>query len=230
MSARNQRQLPTRRPANGGAFVPTLLWGRLRGGVAANRAPIRFLVVFSGAILGYFLLTVSLSTRDPAGLRDRPVVSAIAAVGEWTRNRVLVPYHCAIAQATAEVLSAFGEPATASGREIRSERFSVLVTHGCDGIELSLMFGAAVISFPAALRRKVAGMLLGLILIALLNLIRVVSLWLIGVHWFTGFDLMHFGLWPVILIGATLGIFLAWLQWAAADTKPGAVQSSGPSH
>lgn len=229
MSARNQRQFPTLRPANGGASIPTLSWDRLRGVLAANRALIRFVVVFSGAILGYFLLTVSLSTRDPAGLKDRRVVAAIAAVGEWTRNRVLVPYHGAIAQATAGLLSAFGESATASGREIRSERFSVVVTHGCDGIELSLMFGAAVIAFPAAFRRKLAGMLLGLILIALLNLIRVVSLWLVGVHWFTGFDLMHFGLWPVFLIGATLGIFLSWLQWATVDTKRSVVRSSVPA-
>ncbi|MEI6467786.1 MAG: hypothetical protein WCQ89_23905, partial [Verrucomicrobiota bacterium] len=86
---------------------------------------------------------------------------------------------------------------------------------GCDAIELTLLFAAAVAAVPASLTRKMAGLFAGVIAIAVLNLVRVVSLWVIGTQWRGAFDLAHFTLWPFVLLCVTMLLFARWLEFAA---------------
>lgn len=53
---------------------------------------------------------------------------------------------------------------------------SLRVTRGCDGIEMLLLLTAAVLAYPAAWRRRVAGLLLGLPLAGVLAVLRLLVL------------------------------------------------------
>jgi exosortase/archaeosortase family protein len=47
-----------------------------------------------------------------------------------------------------------------------------------------------------------------------LNLLRIVSLFVTGIHFPSFFDALHEQVWGFILIPATLLLFLGWMQWA----------------
>jgi len=198
---------------------------------AGNRPVLCFIFTFSGALGLYFLLTLSLRMPDEGYASKHPLVARLVAVNEWTQDHVFRPYQRLIASASSGTVNLFGYHTTVDEREIRSAQFAVTVTNGCDGIELSLLLAAAIVVFPASARRKMAGLAAGLILIALLNYLRVVSLWLIGVHWRAGFDLVHYNLWPLLLICVVLLFFVSWLKHATSVltdlTEPadGAAQS-----
>ena len=80
---------------------------------------------------------------------------------------------------------------------------------------------AVVISFPAPTGTKALGILAGVPLILVLNLVRIVTLYYVGVHFHGFFDTIHEGIWPFALIIATILICAGWIQVArnTADVK-----------
>jgi exosortase H (IPTLxxWG-CTERM-specific) len=119
-----------------------------------------FLVRFLGLLIAFYFLVASGPVNDA----------------------VIVPFTAGIARAGAAVLKVLGEPVTVAGTEIRSSAFAVRIENGCNGIETALLFGSAVLAFPAPWRRRLAGLLVGFLAIQLINLVRVVSLFWIGAH------------------------------------------------
>lgn len=163
----------------------------------------------------YFLLTSSIQSRDPAELKARPIVASLARAADATQETLIRPYQRAIATVVAGSLHLFGYEIRQDGRKIESARFSIEITDGCDGIELSLLLAAAILAFPAQAGRKLIGIAAGLAAIAVCNYVRVLSLWLVGTHWRAAFDFAHFSVWPFVFICFTLVVFVAWLRCSA---------------
>lgn len=179
---------------------------------------LRFAGTFVGAITLYFLLTLAVEFPDATYAARYPTAGWLLTVNEAVRHSLVLPYQHAIAVATAGTVNLLGYAAVVDGRDIHSRDFSVTITGGCDAIELTLLFLAAVAAYPADPARKLVGLMAGVVAIAALNLLRVVSLWLIGVQWRSAFDLAHFTLWPFVLLCATMLLFARWLQFAAHQT------------
>lgn len=72
---------------------------------------------------------------------------------------------------------------------------------------------AAIALHPARPAPKLAGMLLGLLLVTLLNQCRLVGVIWVGVQAPALFALVHDGLAPAALIALTLAYGLAWARW-----------------
>lgn len=190
-------------------------WRVLAARIPRNRFALRFLMVLGVLAVAYFPATLELKLTD-SGSAERPLfVAAIAEANQWVRRTLLEPYQRSIAGVSAALLGALGHEAEARGREIHSRGFAVAITSGCDAIEPSLLFCAAILCFPAAAWMKLAGLLAGVVAIAALNVVRVVTLWLIGVHGRWAFDTVHFTIWPFVIILFTAAAFLLWLNWAA---------------
>ena len=94
-----------------------------------------------------------------------------------------------------------------------SDIFSVKVETGCDGIEPIALFATAVLVFPVAFSYKWPGVIVGSIFLAFMNLIRVISLFLVGVYIPSFFDFMHVEVWQVIFIILAIVTWLVWIQW-----------------
>lgn len=143
------------------------------------------------------------------------VVFALTVASNPVNDAVIVPFTAAVARVSAAILRSLGEPASVVGTEIRSSEFGINIENGCNGIETALMFVSAVLAFPASWRRRIAGLLLGLVAIELLNLVRVVTLFWIGRHRPTVFTSSHTVLWQsgVVLFGVLLFLF-----WASRQT------------
>jgi len=138
-------------------------------------------------------------------------------------KRVLPAYMRWNAQASAVILNVFGEGATANDTSVISKRFSVNIQHGCDAIEPSALFIAAVLAFPASLKSKLPGILIGTFVLAIVNLTRIVSLFYTGIYWHTWFETVHVDVWQPVFIVLALVFWILWAWWATKDrtVEPG---------
>ena len=134
----------------------------------------------------------------------------------------VVPYTGLIAKAAGHILLLLGEDMTIDGVVLRSPRFAVTIYNGCNGLITSLIFISGVIAFPASLRAKALGVLGGLAAIQAINMVRIISLFYIGVFFPSLFNSSHIFIWQsiVILFGVTL-----WLLWARRFAAPRTVET-----
>jgi exosortase H (IPTLxxWG-CTERM-specific) len=172
---------------------------------SANRQSLAFLARFLGLLVVLYFLVAWHPVNDA----------------------VIVPFTAGVARVSAAVLNALGETVTVSGTEIRSARFVVNIENGCNGVETALLFGSAVLAFPAPWPRRVFGLLAGFAAIQVINLVRVVSLFWIGVHRPAFFSSSHTVLWQSIVVLCGVILFLAWAsreqraRAAVAENGPG---------
>jgi exosortase H (IPTLxxWG-CTERM-specific) len=158
-------------------------------GWRAYRQEIAFLVVFVVLLGGSFTL-ISLN---------------------WVNDQVIEPFTAGIAHASGATLRALGQDIHMRGTMILSDRFSVNIRNGCNGVEAMLIFFSAVLAFPATWGSRLAGLGLGLVAIQVINLVRVVALYLTGAYLPRFFDASHTVVWQTIVI--LFGVLL-WIFWA----------------
>jgi exosortase H (IPTLxxWG-CTERM-specific) len=135
-------------------------------------------------------------------------------------TRAIPAYMRFNAQASGALLNLLGENADVNGSSITSARFSVDIQHGCDAIDPSALFIAAVLAFPAPLRSKLPGVLIGTLVLAAINLIRIVSLFYTGIYFPKAFQTVHVDVWQPVFILLALTFWVAWAWWATR-TRPG---------
>jgi exosortase H (IPTLxxWG-CTERM-specific) len=147
-----------------------------------------FLAKFFGVLLGAYLL-----------IAWQPV-----------NDNVIVPFTEGVATVSGALLRTMGEDVAVTGTVIRSPRFAVNINNGCNGVEAMLILLASIVAFPASLKARAAGLLLGAVAVQLLNAIRIITLYLLGAYQPRLFDLFHTAVWQIVIILAAIGFFLAW--------------------
>ena len=135
----------------------------------------------------------------------------------WVNDHAVEPFTAGIARVSGGVLRLLGQDVTMSGTVIRNPRFAVNIRNGCNGIEAMLIFLAAVLAFPASWKSRLAGLVLGILAIQVINLVRVVALFLTGVYFPKIFDTSHTVIWQTIVI--LFGVLL-WIFWANRFAAP----------
>ena len=160
-----------------------------------NRRELTFLILFAVLLAGGFSL-ISLN---------------------WVNDHAIEPLTGGIARVSGAVLNVLGQKVTMTGTVIRSPRFAVNIRNGCNGVEAMLIFLAAVLAFPASWKSRLAGLGLGIVAIQVVNLIRVVVLFLTGVYFPKIFDTSHTVIWQTIVI--LFGVML-WIFWANRFAAP----------
>ncbi|MDQ5857576.1 MAG: exosortase H [Acidobacteriota bacterium] len=153
-----------------------------------RRRSVGFLLRFIALLVVFYLIVAS-----------RPVNDA-----------VIVPFTSGIASVSAAVLNALGENVEVEGTELRSSSFGVNIENGCNGVETALLFGAAVLAFPASWKRRLIGLGLGFLAIQVLNLFRVVTLFWIGLHRPALFNSSHTVIWQSVVVLFGVLLFLLW--------------------
>jgi exosortase/archaeosortase family protein len=137
---------------------------------------------------------------------------AISFVPWW--DQALYGYLVANAWLSNLILNVLGVDSTTSEVSIRSSQFAVNIRRGCDAVEPSWLFASALLAFPAPLLRKIPGILVGVAALLALNLVRIVSLFLIGIYFPSLFKPAHLEIWPTAFIIAAVLLWWAWIQWA----------------
>ncbi len=143
-----------------------------------------------------------------------------ASLLPWSDRVAFPAYMHANAAAGSSVLNALGHDTRAEGISIRSATYAVNIRRGCDAIEPSWLLAACVLAFPASLVAKLWGVLAGVALLHALNLVRIVSLFLVGPRWPGLFETLHLEIWPVIFIVAAISLWFLWLRQLRPATPP----------
>lgn len=130
------------------------------------------------------------------------------------KTEVYRAYLGLIAEATGAVLRIFGYAASVNGVSIVSPRFAIDIVSGCDAMETLALFAGAVLASPVSIRSRISFVLLGSVVLLTVNLMRLVTLFLVGVYFPAAVDAMHWDVWPGVLILAVLLCWWAWARWA----------------
>jgi exosortase H (IPTLxxWG-CTERM-specific) len=117
------------------------------------------------------------------------------------------------------LLGLLGEDITINGCNLRSPRFAVTIYNGCNGLITSLIFVSGVLAFPARWWAKAVGVLGGLVAIQVINLVRIVSLFYIGIYLPQLFNSSHIFIWQSLVILAGVTLWIVWAHWLAAPPR-----------
>lgn len=155
----------------------------------------RFALVFTVLLLGLFTLELL-----------EPVQAA-----------VVQPFTGWLADVSAALLTPFDENVRANGRIIshRQTGFAVSIEAGCNGVEAAIVLIAGVLAFPAPWKKKLVAIGCGFLAIQVLNIIRIISLFYLGMWNMQLFTWTHLYLWPVLIMLDVLIVFMVYLHYLA---------------
>jgi exosortase H (IPTLxxWG-CTERM-specific) len=136
-------------------------------------------------------------------------------------DRTLVqPFTRAIAAVSGSLLTLFANDVRVVGTMLISPCFSVNINNGCNGLEATLFLVAAVLAFPAPPKARLIGVAAGVALIQGVNLIRVLSLFLIGCYRREWFDTFHLAIWQTVVFGVAILYFATWTRRRTPQGAP----------
>jgi exosortase/archaeosortase family protein len=114
----------------------------------------------------------------------------------------------------ATILNMFGIQVTQHFQDIQSPLFMMSVRKGCDGMEPIAIFCSAILAHRAPIKMKAYGLVLGIVIIVLFNIIRIVNLFWVGAYHSEWFDTLHMEFWQIVFIGLAVILYYAWRKWA----------------
>jgi len=133
---------------------------------------------------------------------------------DTVQKNIIPSYMRFYASASAAVMNLFGEGASADGTSVASPRYSVNIRHGCDALAPSALFIAAVLAFPGSFRSKIPGLIAGTLVLAVINLVRIITLFYTGIHFPKWFETMHVDVWQPAFVLLSLTLWVLWALWA----------------
>jgi exosortase H (IPTLxxWG-CTERM-specific) len=156
--------------------------------LVANRAAVRFSLLFPALLFLTF-----------AALRSSTLTTYL-----------VLPFATLIARLCAAILDLLGAGVSLRGTVITGPGVALEVIDKCSAIYEIGIFWAAVIAYPARMKPKVLGAVLGAVMIFVLSLLRVLSLFYIGRYVPTLFEKAHIYVGQSFLI---ILIALLWIYW-----------------
>jgi exosortase/archaeosortase family protein len=127
----------------------------------------------------------------------------------WALRRVF-------AVATSTLLNALGNATVVRDADILSSGFGISVVTACTGLFVTGLFLAAVAAFPASWRAKLVGAGIGLVALFAVNVVRLASLYYVGVYWRSALEPIHQLVWQSLVIAFAVSL---WLLWAGRVSK-----------
>jgi exosortase/archaeosortase family protein len=95
---------------------------------------------------------------------------------------------------------------------IQSSSFSVNIQQGCDAIEPMGLYVSLVLAYSAIWRNKLKGLIVGISILFIINIIRIVTLFIAGKKSFELFEALHKDIWPFVFILFTIALSLFWIR------------------
>jgi exosortase H (IPTLxxWG-CTERM-specific) len=130
----------------------------------------------------------------------------------WAQEWFVVPWTNTLAAISAGIVKLFDPQVIAQGKVLQSANsgFAVSIEAGCNGIEATIVLLAAILAFPAPWKRKLIGLVIGIIAVQGLNIVRVISLFYLGQWNFSVFEWAHLYAWQALIM---LDVMIVWLLW-----------------
>ena len=165
---------------------------------------IRFFVLFTILLVGLFTLEI----LQPA------------------EKYVIIPFTSFIADISVWIVQFFDDNVEAYRNVIRNATtgFGVRIERGCNGVEAVIILVSALLAFPAPLALRIKGILFGSAAVLGLNLVRIISLFYLGLWNRQIFEWFHLYVWPILIVLDALVVFLVWTRIASRQSATTAAQ------
>lgn len=158
----------------------------------------RFLIIFSVLLLAFYAL-ITLDAVD---------------------THVVLPFTNMLARVSGAALNVIGEKVHVAGTVISGARFAVDIRGGCNGLEAVVFVCAAMLAFHAPLRQRFLGAAAAALVLEALNIVRIDSLYLLGVYHRNVFEMFHLAVWQTLMFGAAVFLFLIWTSRVTPPDAP----------
>ncbi len=164
----------------------------------SNRSDLRFLLIFGGLMGVYYVLTTTSYAKE-----------------------TFFPWYLRVtAQVSGGALQTFGY----DGLEVRDNAISapggsITVERGCDALAPMALYISAVLASPTSLVSMMPAVVGGVLILIVLNLIRIVTLFLTRIHWSGAFDVMHLDVWQAMFIFVAILLWALWASWTTRGRK-----------
>lgn len=115
-----------------------------------------------------------------------------------------------IANATGFILNTLSFDTQVIGTSVASTQFNMTIAEACTGLIPIALVVSAIIAYPSSLLEKGKGIILGTLGLSVINLGRMVGLFIVGTYLPNFFNMAHY------VVGQSLMILLAialWLFW-----------------
>ena len=111
------------------------------------------------------------------------------------------------------------EHVRARGDRIQSRLAYIRVAQGCEGIDVMLMFTAALLAVSMSWRRRALACVTGVGVIWVCNLMRVAGLWFCMRYWPSHFQAMHVIVGQTVIVVVAILLFAGWTLSAPAEQQ-----------
>jgi exosortase/archaeosortase family protein len=115
-----------------------------------------------------------------------------------------------VAAVSAAFIRLFDAGAHAHG-DLIDGRFSMRIVLDCAALDAHALLAAAVLTFPARWRYRIAGAAAGALVVAAVNVARIALLYFVGVRWPSAFPVLHEEVLQIAIILATFLVFGGWI-------------------
>lgn len=161
------------------------------------------------------------------------VVASILLEIDMVATHVVNPITAAIARVSGSLLAVIGVPNQTYGTAIRGDDgFSVNILDGCNGMDVTAIVLSAVLAFPSTFLQKGVGILIGILGVQVVNIIRIVTLYLIGMNYPALFERFHYYVWQTAVIVLSMAIWIFWAEFLVRNRRtpaPAAAPRHGPA-
>ena len=141
---------------------------------------------------------------------------AATAVNNGELDSVWMDAFCAMwARIAGFALTLLGVPASSDSVTVDAGAFTATIVPACTALDVIILFGAAVLAYPASIGARLSGLLLGVAALFALNIARIVSLILIGIHYFDLLEDAHLLVWQTAMALSAIGLWMLWHSWAS---------------
>jgi exosortase/archaeosortase family protein len=92
-------------------------------------------------------------------------------------------------------------------------RYSLHIVKTCDAMDVTILLTSAIIAWPGSWKRRAVGAAAAVLLLYVLNVLRICSLYWIGIAFPSFFEAAHVDLWPALILLVSVGFFFVVTSW-----------------
>lgn len=115
-----------------------------------------------------------------------------------------------------------GDRVWVQGRMLASAQASLLVTRGCEGVEIVALLLAAIVAYPASAKQRLLGALVGFMLAYVLSVGRLAALYYAFQYQPGSWEAVHGVIAPLVPVILVALFYSRWTVWVAETRASGA--------
>jgi exosortase/archaeosortase family protein len=157
-----------------------------------RRPVLRFAVIFFACLLGFSVLSVATELQNHL----RVLENGIAGSAAWLAQ---------VAGSDAKLLQ---------GNYISVGGTSLNINHECTGVFVLFVLMSFIFAYPAPLKTKALGMLVGVVGLSMVNVLRIATLVRIVEYYPQAFVYFHEYVWQGAFLMMVTLYAITWVEWA----------------